>query len=313
MGNRHSSQQKSVVGRYAPSPTGDLHLGNLRTALIAWLHTRLQCGTFLLRMEDLDLPRTVKGSADQILRDLEWLGLDWDGEVVYQSKRQPYYQSALESLEQQGLVYECFCSRKDIQQAVSAPHSSDGVYPGTCENLSSEQIEKKRQHKQPALRLRVQNAEIEFDDGCLGNKNESLAESVGDFVVKRADGLFAYQLAVIVDDLEQGINQVVRGADLIDSTVRQIYIAQKLSKSQDSPNYWHIPLMLDSEGKRMAKRDGSQSVQSWRDAGGSAEQLIGELASSLALIPDSSSISLADLLHSLDFETFTKRLQLNQS
>ena len=309
MSNQIQSQQRPIVGRYAPSPTGDLHLGNLRTALIAWLHARLQGGTFLLRMEDLDVPRTVDGSADQILRDLEWLGLDWDGEVVYQSAREPYYQAALESLEQQGLVYQCFCSRKDIQQAVSAPHSSTGVYPGTCESLTSQQIEKKRQQKAPALRLRVQNSIIEFKDGCLGNRKESLAQTVGDFVIKRADGLFAYQLAVIVDDLEQGVTEVVRGADLIDSTLRQIYLAQKLSANQNRPNYWHVPLLMDNEGKRMAKRDGSQSVQNWCDEGGPAEKLIGELASSLRLCPDLSVISLTDLLNSLDFETFTKAIQ----
>ena len=311
MGNRYSSKQRSIVGRYAPSPTGALHLGNLRTALIAWLHARLQGGTFLLRMEDLDVPRIVDGSADQILRDLEWLGLDWDGEVVYQSTRQSYYQSALESLEQQGLVYECFCSRKDIQQAVSAPHSSTGVYPGTCENLTSLQIDKKSQQKTPSLRLRVQNSKIEFRDGCLDIRKESLAQTVGDFVIKRADGLFAYQLAVIVDDLEQGVSEVVRGADLIDSTLRQIYLAQKLSTKQNSPNYWHVPLMLDRDGKRMSKRDGSESVQSWRDAGGSAEKLLGELSLSLALVSDSSSISSADLLNSLDFEMLSIALQTN--
>ena len=303
------TSEQQIVGRYAPSPTGDLHHGNLRTALIAWLHARLQGGEFLLRMEDLDTPRTVAGSADRILEDLAWLGLDWDGEVVYQSERQALYQLALEDLQAQLLVYPCFCSRRDIQQAASAPHINSGAYPGTCLKLSKQEIRQRLQDKQPALRIKVGTAEIVFNDACLGSQQQNLAQDVGDFVIKRADGLFAYQLAVVVDDLQQGITDVVRGADLADSTARQIYLCQKLKVRRPLPNYCHVPLMLDQNGQRLAKRDGSQSVRRWRASGASAEALVGELAAGLGLCSAGTVISLADLRQSLDFESLLRALQ----
>ena len=239
-----------VTGRYAPSPTGDLHLGNLRTALLAWLQARLCGGRFLLRIEDLDTPRVVAGSADKILADLAWLGLDWDGEVVFQSQRSALYQLAIDELSRQDLIYPCFCSRKDIQQAASAPHMPSGVYPRTCFGLSSEEINDRARTKNPALRIKV---EADLEATC------------GDFIVKRADQLFAYQLAVVVDDLEQQVTHVVRGQDLFDSTERQQYLArllQPLSLQQNIMpiNYHHVPLLCDASGQRLAKRDGSMSA-----------------------------------------------------
>jgi len=269
------------IGRYAPSPTGDLHLGNLRTALIAWLHARLNHGQFLVRMEDLDTPRTVAGSADQILFDLEWLGLDWDADVVYQSERTELYQDALETLLNLGLSYPCFCSRKDVQLAASAPHGKVGVYPGTCSNLSAEQQVKMRQKKPPAMRLRV---------------NAELANECGDFVIRRADQLFAYQLAVVVDDLDQCVTDVVRGQDLLDSTNRQQFLANKLKPVSISINYHHVPLMNDQSGKRMAKRDGSESAQQWRESNKSADVLVGKFAHDLGLIESNRPISTQKLL-----------------
>ena len=271
------SEKSSIVGRYAPSPTGELHMGNLRTAVLAWLHARLQGGQFLLRMEDIDLPRVLPGSADQILRDLEWLGLDWDGEVVYQSQRLDMYQGALNELEQQGLVYPCFCSRKDIRKAASAPQFFVGenkrelIYPGTCRLFDSVKVESQTKH--PALRLRV---------------NKELEAECGDFVIKRADALFAYQLVVVVDDLAQGVNQVVRGADLIGSTKRQQYLANLLHNQTIDKScqiaYFHTPLMMDEQGQRMAKRDGSMSISAWRDQGNSkSEHLLGMLLQSLGV------------------------------
>lgn len=301
------STPHNIVGRYAPSPTGPLHIGNLRTALLAWLHVRLQGGRFLLRMEDLDLPRVVDSSADSILRDLEWLGLDWDGEVVYQSQRTGLYQAALSQLEQQNLVYDCFCSRKDIQQAASAPHGKEGVYPRTCVDLDSVTVEQKRQQKAPAVRVRVNDKPISFNDGCVGPYQQTLTQACGDFVIKRADGLFAYQLAVVVDDLEQGVTDVVRGADLIDSTARQIYLAEQLQPDA-STTYWHVPLMLDDHGQRMAKRDGSLSIAEWREDGSNAEQLVGLLASSLGIIETSDVLSATDLLSELTIERWVERL-----
>lgn len=280
-----------TIGRYAPSPTGDLHLGNLRTALLAWLHARLQNGRFLLRMEDLDTPRVVTGSAEKLLRDLEWLGIDWDGEVIYQSDRLESYQSVLDSLTQQNLVYPCYCSRKDIQQAASAPHGQLGVYPGTCAHLSAQQRKENQVNKNPAIRLRVSDA---------------LQETCGDFVVKRADNLFAYQLAVVVDDLEQGVTEVVRGADLQSSTARQLYLAQLLAPESTPIRYLHAPLLYDQSGQRMSKRDGSQSGEEWRNKGGSADSLVTHLAHGLDLISSLEPVSAQTLLSSLTLEQLEK-------
>lgn len=279
-----------IVGRYAPSPTGDLHLGNIRTALLAWLQVRLQGGKFLMRMEDLDAPRVVKGSADQILRDLEWLGLDWDGEVVYQSQRKDLYEQALKNLEQQNLVYPCYCSRKDIQQAASAPHSNGVVYSGVCRDLTDEQRNERSKIKQPAVRCKV---------------NAQLMSECGDFVVKRADGLFAYQLAVVVDDLEQGVNTVLRGQDLFESTERQKYLAHKLAPNLPEIEYVHVPLMLDESGSRMSKRDGSQSVSEYRDKGYSAEKILGELIYSLGWRDIKDAVSTKELLRLFSNKVFS--------
>jgi len=278
------SSSSTPIGRYAPSPTGDLHFGNLRTALVCWLHARLQDGKFLLRMEDIDTPRVVVGSADKILRDLEWLGLDWDGKIEVQSENLLAYHQALELLAEQKLTYRCFCSRKDIQQAASAPHAYMALYPGTCRHLSDQECLEKSKVKQPALRLKVSG---------------ELASQCGDFVVRRADKLVAYQLAVVVDDIAQGVTQVVRGADLIDSTPRQLYLAQLLAPNSTPIEYFHVPLMLDESGKRMAKRDGSRSVDQWRAQGRSAPELVGFLAHSLGLAASAEPIDAQQLLAEL--------------
>lgn len=280
-----------MIGRYAPSPTGDLHLGNLRTALFAWLHARVNGGRFLLRMEDLDTPRVVPGSADKILQDLTWLGLDWDGEVEFQSNRRQLYCDVLNDLTSRGMTYPCFCSRKDIQQASSAPHGKPGVYPGTCANLDAVQVKKKAGLKPAAIRVRVPH---------------SLQRDCGDFVLRRADGLHAYQLAVVVDDLAQGVSDVVRGADLADSTERQLFLANLIDSQAPKLRYHHVPLMLDDDGNRMSKRDGSFSAQQWRDNGGSAESLISFLARSLGLREDDVPLSAAELLTDVDLDGYDK-------
>ena len=299
-----------IIGRYAPSPTGALHIGNLRTALLAWLGIRLQAGVFLMRMDDLDQLREVEGSAAQILRDIEWLGLDWDGEVVYQSQRTELYQQAMQGLTDQGLVYPCFCSRKDIQEAASAPHAQHGLYPGTCAQLDASAIELKQQKKPPAYRVRVSGREISFCDQCLGDYQDELEKSCGDFVIKRADGLFAYQLATAVDDIEQGITDVVRGADLIDSTARQIYLMNHLNVNFPEPIYWHVPLMLNDEGDRMAKRDGSLSIEKWRSKNGNAAGLIGFLAANINLIDRPDAISAQELLAQLTLKKWQEAMQI---
>ena len=282
-----------ITGRYAPSPTGDLHLGNLRTALFAWLHARLNGGRFLLRIEDLDTPRVVPGSSDKILADLEWLGLDWDGEVIYQSHRQALYQQALELLSEQNLVYPCFCSRKDIQQAASAPHTPTGIYPGTCSGLSAEEVAERQLAKSPSLRLTVEN---------------DLVATCGDFIVKRADQLFAYQLAVVVDDLDQQITHVIRGEDLIDSTDRQHYLAGLLKPDTPNIKYHHVPLLCDSSGQRLSKRDGSTGVSQWRSEGKSSEDLIGDFSHQLGLMPTAEPLSTNELLANTRFISFAHQL-----
>lgn len=298
-----------LVGRYAPSPTGPLHLGNLRTALLAWLQARLQGGAFLVRMEDLDQPRVVPGSDQAILQDLEWLGIDWDGSVLYQSTRQDAYQDALASLEHQNLVYPCYCSRKDLRGEASAPHGRTPVYSGTCASLSlAEGLERQRQ-KQPSLRLRVNSTRIECTDAVLGALSQDLSTDVGDFVVKRADKLFAYQLAVVVDDLAQGVSHIVRGADLADSSCRQHYIAKLLAPDKPDFEYWHVPLKNDDLGQRMAKRDGAASLDEWRQNGRTTQQLIGEFAFELGLLDSQTDISAAELLTQITLDDLRQALR----
>lgn len=281
------SSQSNIVGRYAPSPTGRLHLGNLRTGLVAWLHTRLQSGRFLMRMEDVDTPRVVVGSDAQILNDLEWLGLDWDGDVLYQSARYDRYEEILGDLALQELSYPCFCSRKDIRLASSAPHESLGVYPGTCTNMGKRDAKHLMQNRQWAIRVRT---------------SQALSTDCGDFVVRRADGLFAYQLAVVVDDLDQKVTHVIRGEDLASSTPRQRFLAALLTQECAGIEYRHVSLMLDDDGNRMSKRDGSFSAQEWRDTGLPVEKLIGKLAYSIGLLDQEQSISTEDLLRDLTIE-----------
>ena len=247
-----------TVGRYAPSPTGPLHLGNLRTALLAWLHARSQGGQLILRMDDLDAPRNKPGSAEQILRDLEWLGLNWDGAVVYQSRRSDSYQSAFERLQSTGRVFPCRCSRKDIEEALSAPDHQrrSASYPGTCRPENNPAPFKP--DEEVAWRFRVDDTELGFDDEILGPQRANLATHPGDFIIRRKDGIFAYQLASVVDDGELGVTDIIRGEDLLDSTARQIALFQALG--YPVPRFWHVPLMLDATGRKMGKRDGAESL-----------------------------------------------------
>lgn len=301
----------AVVGRYAPYPTGRQHLGNLRTALVAWLQTRLANGVFVLRMEDLDTARTREGSAEQILQDLGWLGIDWDegpdvsgpAASYVQSERTSIYQRALEFLESKDLIYECYCSRKDIAQSVSAPHGVDGpVYPGTCRGNVQAKVNRNAAH-----RCCVNDSHIAFRDMLAGDLEFDMPQEVGDFVVRRADGFFAYQLAVCVDDALMGITDVVRGFDLLTSTPRQIYLLQMLDL--ELPNYWHVPLKHDAQGNRMSKRDGSQSLAQILEEKVSAENVVGELAFELGFIDRPSSLSTTELLEHLDPETLLERLR----
>lgn len=259
----------------------------------------------MLRMEDLDRPRSVEGSAEQILDDLRWLGLDWDeGPDVggpygpyTQSERDGVYEEALLTLESKGLVYRCWCSRRDIAEASSAPHGSSPVYPRTCLGLTPDDIAEVQAAKPgriPSWRFRVNGSLIEFEDEVAGPFSQDLEAEVGDFVLRRADALFAYQLAVVVDDILMGVTDVVRGEDLLDSTPRQIALFRAFDAP--IPRFYHVPLMMDAEGRRMSKRDGSQSLGELRAAGREPESVVGMLAHSLGLREDSTPVSVGELL-----------------
>ena len=248
---REPSPDKTYRGRFAPSPTGPLHFGSLVAAVGSYLDARHRHGEWLLRIEDIDPPREMPGATGAILRALEYFGLQWDGPVVYQSRRSSYYESALETLHIVGAVYDCACSRKEI--ADSAVHSDAGpVYPGSCRNGMPPG------RKARSLRVAVNDSPITVQDRLQGTLQHSLHEQTGDFVVRRADKLVAYQLAVVVDDAEQGITHVVRGADLLDSTPRQVYLQQLLGYPR--PDYTHLPVAANLAGEKLSKQTRARHI-----------------------------------------------------
>jgi len=286
------------AGRFAPSPSGDLHVGNLRTALLAWLFARSSGRRFLVRMEDLD--RVAPGADRVQLADLAAIGLDWDGPVRYQSRRTDLYASAIERLTAAGLTYECFCTRREIREAASAPHPDpasgfDGSYPGICRNLSYAEIEARRTAGRPsALRLRAALDTWTIEDELAG----TVTGSVDDVVLRRNDGVPAYNLAVVVDDADQGIDQVVRGDDLLSSAPRQAYLGALLGLP--AVTYAHVPLALNAAGQRLAKRDGAVTLADLAARGRSPQQVLGELAVSLELAAPGESVTPALVLDRFD-------------
>ncbi|MCW2831166.1 MAG: tRNA glutamyl-Q(34) synthetase GluQRS [Aeromicrobium sp.] len=259
------------AGRFAPSPSGDLHIGNLRTALLAWLCARSTGRDFVIRVEDLD--RVQAGAEQRQLTDLAGLGLDWDG-VVRQSERARVHDSALASLAGRDLVYECFCTRREIQDAPSAPHAAPGAYPGTCRDLTAVERDERRALRPAALRLRAGTHTFTVHDEIHG-VHEGV---VDDFVLRRGDGVVAYNLAVVVDDAHQHVDQVVRGDDLLSSAPRQAYLASLLGA--EPPTYVHVPLALSLAGRRLAKRDGAVTSTELRARG---VDVLGVIAASLGL------------------------------
>jgi glutamyl-tRNA synthetase len=267
--------------RLAPSPTGALQLGNARTFLINWVLARQGGWRILLRIEDLDGPRVKAGADRMLLEDLAWLGMDWDGEVVYQSRRGEVYRKAIERLLDAGLAYPCVCSRREVELAASAPHAGDGaaIYPGVCRGkFASMEEARKSSGKNPCVRFAAPDRVIEFEDRFLGTQRINVGKELGDFVIAKAEGTAAYQLAVVVDDLESGVDEIVRGDDLVDSTPRQILLYEALDAADRIPPYTHLPLVVGPDGLRLAKRHGDSRLSSYRAAGVSRDRIVALLA-----------------------------------
>lgn len=276
----------SPVGRLAPSPTGRLHVGHARSFLLAWWSVRSRGGKLLLRIDDLDHTRLRPGMLAACLQDLEWLGLDWDGEPILQSERSAAYDAALGRLQQQGLVYPCVCTRREIESALSAPHAGEDEvrYPGTCrERYASVEAAEGESGRRAGLRFRVPEGEVEWRDRLLGARSSPVASQVGDFLVARRDQVYAYQLACAVDDGELGITEVLRGADLLESTPRQALLQSALGLS--SPSWTHVSLVTAANGRRLAKRDGSISLASLRASGVDPRALVAWVAESCGMEP----------------------------
>lgn len=273
------SSPASGAGRYAPSPSGDLHLGNLRTAVVAWVLARDSGRAFRMRVDDLDTTRARPGVAERQLADLAAIGIDWDGEVMWESGRSDAYAAAADRLADDGLVYECYCSRREIQEAPRAPHSPPGSYPGTCRDLPESERTRRREAlgpgRVPALRLRAGVGELTVHDLVHG----PYTGVVDDVVLRRGDGVWAYNLAVVVDDADQGVDQVVRGEDLLSSTPRQAYLAELLGIAR--PEFAHVPLAVNAAGERLAKRDGAVTLADLAAEGVTTREVVRRLVASL--------------------------------
>ena len=296
-----SEKTTPVVGRFAPTPSGRLHLGNLMCAMLSWLSARSQGGKVLLRIEDLDVARCpfMGENTKYLLDDLAWMGMDFDGEVLWQSKRTEIYDAYFEKLNNEGLIYPCYCSRAELH-AASAPHRSDGVpkYDRKCLQrlLSGDPPPSGRN---PAYRVRVPDAEYGFTDLLQGEYRENLERDCSDFVVRRSDGVYAYQLAVVVDDGLSGVSEIVRGNDLLDSTPRQMFLQEKFGFYH--PVYRHIPLLTDAAGRRLSKRDGDGCMENVRVRYKDARPVIGALAKALGLTPTAEPLTLSDLVPLFDW------------
>ncbi len=296
-----------MVGRFAPSPSGRMHLGNVFSALIGWLAVRAADGRMVLRIEDLD-PRTQRPEvAAQLIDDLAWLGLDWDEGPIYQHERGDVYARALGSLDSRELLYPCFCTRRELH-AASAPHASDGtyVYPGTCRRLPREErIARLVEGRAHGLRLLVPdagtpNAVIEFDDMVYGPQRQDLVSEVGDILVQRSDGVVAYQLACVVDDGEEDVSLVMRGRDLLGSTARQIYLQRLLGFPE--PRYLHVPLLVAPDGRRLSKRERDLDLGALRARLSGPEPLLGRLAAAVGFAEPGEALSADALVERFSLE-----------
>ena len=280
-----------LTGRFAPSPSGRMHLGNVFSALLAWLSVRSRNGRMLLRIEDLDPDRCRPDYIETLKRDLDWLGLDWDEEQTPQSMRADAYHAEFERLRALGLVYPCYCSRAELH-AASAPHASDGnvIYAGTCRSLT--EAERAAKTRAPAWRVIVPDTVITVQDGLQGAYSENLARDCGDFIIRRSDGVYAYQLAVVTDDAAGGVTEVVRGRDLLSSVPRQVWLQKTLGFP--TPAYYHVPLLLAPDGRRLSKREKSLDLGALRERC-TPEQLVGTLAFLAGLQPECAPVTAAAL------------------
>jgi glutamyl-tRNA synthetase len=292
-----------MLTRLAPSPTGALHLGNARTFLATWLLARRHGWRVTLRVEDLDGPRVRAGAAEAVVDDLRWLGLDWDDGPLLQSARAAAHRAAVDRLLRQGDAYPCVCTRKEVDSAASAPHDEDGaaVYPGTCRGrFASVDAAARHAGRPPAIRFRVPPGPVNWNDGFAGpQRYADVASQLGDFVIAKADGTAAYQLAVVVDDAAAGVTEVVRGDDLLDSTPRQVLLYRALDLTSAIPNYTHLPLVVGPDGRRLAKRHGDSRLRAYRARGVPAGRVRQLLAGWLGITaaPD---VTAVDLLASFD-------------
>ena len=290
--------QDPVVGRFAPSPTGRMHAGNVFAALAAWLVAKSQGGRIVLRIEDLDAERSKPAYIDAVQRDFEALGLTWDEGPYFQHDRTEAYRAAFEKLRARDLVYPCFCTRADLH-AASAPHRGEKpVYPGTCRRLSDGERAARAQERTPAQRLLVPDREVAFVDQVQGPYRQNLAAECGDFLVRRSDGAFAYQLAVVVDDAAQGVNSVVRGVDLLCSTPQQLYLQELLDLPH--PTYAHIPLLVAERDRRLSKRDRDAALDELLARFKTPEAVIGHIAGLTGLAPTSEAATPEELLETFD-------------
>jgi len=290
------------VGRFAPTPSGRMHLGNVFAALIAWLSVKSRGGSLVLRMEDLDTQRTSEEFAQVLRQDLQWLGLTWDLETEPQSRRSGVYDRYFEQLKDLRLLYPCYCTRSQLH-SVNAPHLSDGtyVYAGTCRDLTPEQ--QAAFHRAPAWRVRVPDRVWTVEDRVQGTYRENLATDCGDFVVRRADGVYVYQLAVTVDDGEAGVTEVVRGMDLLSSAPRQMYLQELFGFPH--PAYGHVPMLMAPDGRRLSKRDKDMDL-GFLQANTTPEALLGLLAYASGLIPQQAPISARELAGEFSWENLRK-------
>ena len=292
------------TGRFAPTPSGRLHLGNILCAMLAYLSARSKGGRFLLRIEDVDIPRCPRRLAQQCIDDLSWLGFTWDEAPLYQSDRGDVYAAALDRLAEGGHTYPCFCTRAQLM-SLAAPNLGDTqvIYQRTCAHLSPEEAAEKAKIRAPAIRLRVPDEDVSFTDGLFGLQTENLERDCGDFILRRSDGLYGYQLAVVVDDAMSDVTEVVRGRDILSATPRQLYLQRLLGA--DAPAYVHIPLLVDAQGRRLAKRDKDLDLTALAQRFTPAD-ILGMLAYSAGLLDEVRPVTLEGLIPLFDWRKVKK-------